>query len=103
VADTRHELRRHPDPIRYGLVAVFCAVRAQEITDDLTELLLHLVHKMGVNAEKRVEKATLEDFKRVTGKTGLLFTWRRPHSITPRARWTRSCIPWSANRPCGTS
>ena len=37
VAETLHELRRHPDPIRYGLVAVFCAVRAQEITDDLTE------------------------------------------------------------------
>ena len=28
---------------------------------------------MGVNAEKRVEKELLTDFKRVTGKTGLLF------------------------------
>jgi hypothetical protein len=73
VAETLHELRRHPDPIRYGLVAVFCAVRAQEITDDLTDLLLHVVHKMGVTAEKRVEQELLTDFKRVTGKTGLLF------------------------------
>jgi Domain of unknown function (DUF4158) len=70
VAETLHELRRHPDPIRYGLVAVFCAVRAQEITDDLTDLLLHLVHKMGVNAAKRVEQELLTDFQRVTGKTG---------------------------------
>ena len=73
VAETLHELRRHPDPIRYGLVAVFCAVRVQEITDDLTDLLLHVVHKMGVNAEKRVEQELLTEFKRVTGKTGLLF------------------------------
>src|SRR5262249_25089468 len=29
VAETLHELRRHPDPLRYGLVAVFCTVRAQ--------------------------------------------------------------------------
>jgi TnpA family transposase len=73
VAETLHELRRHPDPVRYGWVALFCAVRAQEITDNLTDMLLHLVHKMGVNAEKRVEKELLADFKRVTGKTGLLF------------------------------
>ena len=73
VAETLHELRRHPDPIRYGLVALFCSVRAQEITDNLTDMLLRLVHKMGVNAEKRVDKEFLADFKRVTGKTGLLF------------------------------
>ena len=73
VAETLHELRRHPDPIRFGLVAVFCAVRAHEITDALTDLLLHVVHKMGVNAEKRVDQELLTDFKRVTGKTGLLF------------------------------
>lgn len=56
VAETLHERRRHPAPLRYGLVAVFCAVRAQESTDDLTALLLHGVHKMGGNAEKRVEQ-----------------------------------------------
>jgi hypothetical protein len=56
VAETLHALRRHPDPIRYGLMAGFCAVRAQEITDNLTDLLLHVVPKMGVNAEKRVEQ-----------------------------------------------
>ncbi|MEE9149494.1 MAG: Tn3 family transposase [Candidatus Tectomicrobia bacterium] len=72
-AETLHELRRHPDPIRYGLVALFCYVLTQEITDRLTELLLRLVHKMGVNAEKRVDKELLSDFKRVAGKTGLLF------------------------------
>jgi TnpA family transposase len=72
-AETLHELRRHPDPIRYALVALFCYVLTQEMTDQLTELLLRLVHKMGVNAEKRVDKELLNDFKRVTGKTGLLF------------------------------
>jgi hypothetical protein len=48
-------------------------VRTQEITDRLVELLLHIVRKMGVNAEKRVDKEVLADFKRVNGKTGLLF------------------------------
>jgi hypothetical protein len=39
VAETLHALRRHRDPIREGLVAVCCAVRAQAITDDLTDLV----------------------------------------------------------------
>jgi len=72
-AETLHELRRHPDPIRYALVTLFCYVLTQEITDRLTELLMRLIHKMGVNAEKRVDKELLSDFKRVAGKTGLLF------------------------------
>jgi hypothetical protein len=103
VAETLHELRRHPDPIRYGLVAVFCAVRAQEITDDLTDLLLHVVHKMGVTAEKRVGQELLTDFKRVTGKTGLLFHLAEASLEHPKGQVDESFIPWSANRPCGTS
>jgi hypothetical protein len=72
-AESLAATRRHPEPIRYGLVTLFCYVRTQEITDQLVELLLHLVRKMGVNAEKRVDKELLADFKRVTGKTGILF------------------------------
>jgi TnpA family transposase len=73
VAESLSATRRHPDPIRYGLVTLFCYVRTQEVTDRLVELLLHIVRKIGVNAEKRVDKEVLADFKRVSGKTGLLF------------------------------
>ena len=52
---------------------MFCYVRRQEITDTLTDLLLQIVHKMGGNAEKPVDQALLTDFKRVKGKTGILF------------------------------
>jgi hypothetical protein len=54
-------------------VTLFCYVRTQEITDRLVELLLHMMRKMGVNAETRVDKELRADCKRVTGKTGLLF------------------------------
>ena len=72
-AESLSATRRHPDPIRYSLVTLFCYARTQEITDRLVELLLHIVRKMGVNAEKRVDEELLADFKRVTGKTGILF------------------------------
>jgi hypothetical protein len=72
-ADTLHELRRHPDPIRSALVALCCDVRTQEITDSRTDRRLHLVHKMGITADKRVDTTLMADVKRVAGKTGLLF------------------------------
>jgi hypothetical protein len=66
-------LRRHPDSRRYALVTLFCYGQMRDLTDRLIELLLQNVHKMSVKAEKRVDRELLADFKRVTGKTRLLF------------------------------
>lgn len=72
-AEPPRELRRHPDSIRYTLVAAFCAQRSQEITDSLVELLNGIIHRIHVNAERRVDRELIEDFKRVNGKPHLLF------------------------------
>jgi TnpA family transposase len=71
--ETLHELRRHPESIRHALLALFCYVRTQEITDTLIEVFLRLIHHMGASAEKRVDQVLLADFKRVMGKPALLF------------------------------
>ncbi len=67
------ELRRHPEQRRYTLLAAFCWLRLAEITDNLVELLIQIVHRIGARAERKVEKELLDDFKKVSGKTGLLF------------------------------
>jgi len=67
------ELRRHPAAIRYTLIAAFCWQRSQEITDSLVELLVQIIHRLGSNAERRVDKELIDDFKRVDGKPHLLF------------------------------
>ena len=67
-----HHLRRHGDDVRYTLLAAFAAVREKEITDTLVELLLQSVHRIGVRAERKVEKKLLNEFKRVRGKNALL-------------------------------
>ena len=72
-AETPRELRRHPAHIRYTLVAAFCWQRSQEITDSLVELLVQIIHRIHVNAERRVDKQLIEEFKRVDGKPRLLF------------------------------
>jgi hypothetical protein len=66
-------LRAHPTAKRLTLLAVLCSLRAQEITDGLAELLIHLVHKIGVRAEKRVEQEYVAEFKRVANKEGILY------------------------------
>jgi hypothetical protein len=72
-AEPPRELRNHPKAICYTLLAAFCWQRRQEVTDNLVELLIRLIHKINARAEHRVEAEFLADFKRVRGKTGLLY------------------------------
>lgn len=67
------ELRRHPPALRYTLLAAFCALRSQEISDTLVDVLLELVHRLGARAEHKVEQELLAELQKVTGKTNLLF------------------------------
>jgi hypothetical protein len=73
-AEWPRELRAHAPGVRATLLAAFCTLRAREITDGLVELLLHVVQRIGVRAERRVERELLADFRRVAGKHGILFT-----------------------------
>jgi len=66
------EIRRHPDEIRYSLLAVFFWLRGREITDNLVELLIAIIHKIDVKAEKRVEQEMIKDFKKISGKNSIL-------------------------------
>jgi hypothetical protein len=68
-----HEVRRHPDPIRFTLLAAYCWQRRQEIVDTLVELLMDVIHHVSTKAERRVEQAFVKDIKKVSGKTNLLF------------------------------
>jgi TnpA family transposase len=72
-AEESHELRRHPAPLRITLLSAFCHLQAQDITDNLVDLLIETVHRIGAKAERRVERELIEDLKRVSGKHNLLF------------------------------
>lgn len=72
-AEPPRELRSHPKPIKYMLLAAFCWQRRREVTDNLVDLLKRVIHKMNIRAEKRVEAAYIADIKRVHGKQAILF------------------------------
>lgn len=82
-AEDLTELRRHPPAVRYTLLAAFCWVRGQEITDALVELLINLIHRIGARAEKQVDTKLLKDLKRVRGKTRLLYEVARASLTHP--------------------
>jgi hypothetical protein len=67
------EIRRHPPQVRYSLLAAFCTVRAEEITDTLVELLIAVIHKMGSRAKHIVNREVIKEIKRVQGKNRLLY------------------------------
>lgn len=73
VSEDLRELRRHPDSLRYTLLAAFFWLRSREITDNLIELLIQIIHRIGVRAERKVEKELINDFRKVNGKTNILF------------------------------
>lgn len=66
-------LRRHPEAIRITLLAALCWARTREVTDGLVTLFIALIQRMSRQAERRVEREIIEDYRRVAGKTGILF------------------------------
>jgi hypothetical protein len=72
-AEPPRELRRHPDPTRYTLLAAFCWQRRQEIIDGLVELLIEIIHRITTRAEHEVVKELVQELRKVQGKTTLLY------------------------------
>ncbi|MEK6570123.1 MAG: DUF4158 domain-containing protein, partial [Bacteroidota bacterium] len=72
-AEPRRDMARHPAPIRYTLLAAFCWVRRKEIADNLVDLLIQVIHRIGTRAEKKVIKELFGDLRRVKGKPTLLY------------------------------
>lgn len=67
------ELRLRVEPMRYVLLAIYCWQRRRQLMDGLVDLLIQTVHRIGVSAEHKVERELLDDFRRVRGKTTVLF------------------------------
>lgn len=75
--ETPWELRRYGEAARLTWLAAFVYPRGRAITDSLTDLLVDTVDRINAKAERRVDGALLDDFRRVTGKTNLFVPARR--------------------------
>ena len=67
------DFAKAPQLTRLTLLAALCWVRKAELADGLVDLLVQLVHKISVRAERKVEGELNSEFRRVHGKQGILF------------------------------
>jgi TnpA family transposase len=93
VVEELQELRRHPDAICYTLTAAYCHLRRQEITDNLVDLLLDIVHAIGARAEKKVTQKLLADFQKVNGKQALFARLAEALVATPEGKVKEVAFP----------
>jgi hypothetical protein len=66
------EMRAHPAPIRYALMACFVHGRTLDVTDDTVRMMLAVIRRLDTQTEKHLHKELLKDIKRVSGKVQLL-------------------------------
>ena len=59
------ELQRHPDHIRYTLLSAFCWQRRKAIIDSLIELMIQVIHRISIRAEKKVVTEIMGDFEKL--------------------------------------
>ena len=65
-------IREFVPETRYPLMAIFCYVRRQKITDYLADFLVKLIDKMKTSAEKQINKQVILEVKKVNGKFDIL-------------------------------
>ena len=82
--ESPYDIRQHPIAVRYSLMAAFCIQRSQEITDNLIELLNQIIHRIDTRAVRRINKELIDEFKAVSGKTGLLFRLAEAAIASPK-------------------
>lgn len=67
------EIRRHPNFKKYSQLAIYCQLRAEEVTDTLVQMLFQITHGVDKRSENRIVKEYVADIRRVRGKPELLF------------------------------
>ena len=85
-AEPPSDLKDHPDAIRYTLLAAFCQVRQMEITDQLIDLLIQIIHRIGTQAERKIDKAAVKDIQRIYGKHEMLVKMSRASLSDPQGQ-----------------
>ena len=67
------DIRRHPEAIRHTLVALFCWQRQREITDNLIDLLIQIIHQIHARAERKIIQKLIKEIHKTHGKDALLY------------------------------
>lgn len=82
--ESLRQLKTHPLTIRYTLMSAYSLWRLGEVTDNLVELLIEIIHGIGAKAERKVDKELVAEYKKVDGKPNLLYKLARTTASNPK-------------------
>ena len=78
------ELRRHAKPLKATLMAAFLHRRTEDLTDQLADLLVETVHKIGKGAEKKIDGGLAAALQKAPGKTVKLYRMAKASVEEPK-------------------
>lgn len=68
------DIKKYPTNAQYAMMAIFCYVRSQILTDNSADVLLQMIHKMRNSAETFIDKLIVSEVKCVDGKFDILYS-----------------------------
>lgn len=72
VAEFSSHMQKYAKESKYGRLGIFCHYRAEQLTDNLVDLLFKGLKRIRNSAEVHVSKEGVKDIKKVDGKYGIL-------------------------------
>ena len=83
VPEDAYQMKRHQPEIRYALIAVLLHFRRIELTDNIIEIFLKLIHRIEKKADTKLELDLIKSIKTVYKKRELLYKMAKASTKNP--------------------
>lgn len=88
-----YDIKRHPEYLRYSMMAAFLNLRERDITDNLVNLLIQITNKIYSNSENKLTRQLIKEIKKVPGKNKLLLKMAEELIDNPKGIIDESIYP----------
>jgi TnpA family transposase len=83
VPEGAYQMKRHPTNFRYALLAALLHFRRMELTDNIIDIFLQLIHRIEKKADNKLERDLIRDIKTVFKKRELLYKMAKASTLDP--------------------
>ena len=78
-----YQMKRHPPNFRYALMAALLHFRRMELTDNIIDIFLQLIHRIEKKADKKLERELVCSIKTIYKKRELLYKMAKASTQNP--------------------
>jgi TnpA family transposase len=92
------EIRRHANPLKATLMTAFLQRRSEHLIDQLVDLLVEIVHKMGKGAEKKIDVGLEDALQKAPGKAAKLYRMAKASVGEPKGAVEKVIFPVASEK-----